>query len=270
MKPNTDLNCALLADDEPAPYQLFNATGSCSLVLVCDHASNHVPRNLNHLGLSPQTLDTHIAWDPGAAAVAQALATLLNAPLVMSNYSRLVIDCNRPPASPESIPVQSDNLWIPGNQNLSERDRKLRLDTIFNPYQQAIAQLLEQRKTTTALLSIHSFTPNLKGEHRPWQIGVAYFREALLAQALYTALESNTALQQGVLVQPGVKWMVGFNQPYRIEEEFDYTVPIQGEARGLPAAMVEIRQDTIGDNSAVEYWAERLAQAWSEARSAID
>lgn len=255
---------SLLAVDEPPAYRVVNATGTSPLVLVCDHASNRVPRSLQNLGLYPQTLSTHIAWDPGAEKVARALAGKLDAPLVVSNYSRLVIDCNRPPASSESIPEQSAGVWIPGNRNLSETERTLRLDNVFHPYQQAIAQLLQQRSTPTALLSIHSFTPTLNSEHRPWSIGVAYFRDARLAQLLYQAL------QQSGAAQPADEWQVGFNQPYAIEAEIDYTVPIQGETRGLPCAMVEIRQDEIGDDRAAEHWAELLAAAWNATRSVFN
>lgn len=255
---------SLLAADEPPAYRLVNTTGRSELVLVCDHASNRVPRSLKNLGLSPQMLGTHIAWDPGAEKIAWALADKLDAPLVLSNYSRLVIDCNRPPASPESIPMESAGVCIPGNRNLSADDRRLRLESVFNPYQKAIAQLLQARSVPTALLSIHSFTPNLLGVHRPWQIGVAYYRDARLARLLHSALlHSETA-------QSSENWKVGFNQPYAIEEELDYTIPIQCEMREIPCAMVEIRQDEIGDDCKVLHWAELLASVWGASRTVLD
>jgi predicted N-formylglutamate amidohydrolase len=146
---------------------------------------------------------------------------------------------------------------IPGNQNLSPDDKEQRRQSIFWPYQHAIAELLQWRKESTVLISIHSFTPNLNGEHRPWQAGVACYRDPRLARALYNLLQQDSELT------------VGFNQPYAIESAFDYTVPVQGEARGLLCAMVEIRQDGIASLAGAEGWAKRLAKAWNGAASAL-
>lgn len=224
------------------------------MVLVCDHASNRVPQRLQQLGLPDAALADHIAWDPGAAQVAMALAERLNAVLVMSGYSRLVIDCNRPLSSPQSIPEISAGVVIPGNQNLSATERDTRIQTLFIPYQRAIDDILQQRQDgVTALLSIHSFTPILNNTPRPWHMGVACYRHDTFARSLYSTLS-----------QPG-DVVVGFNQPYAIESEFDYTIPEQGEARGLPSAMIEIRQDGIDSPTAVQQWAQRLEnalQAW--------
>ena len=242
---------ALLSSDEPPPFTLVNPDAGSGLVLVCDHASNRVPRRLKQLGLDGEVLETHIGWDPGAALVARALSDRLDAVLVLSGYSRLVIDCNRPLSSPQLIPEQSAGVVVPGNQGLTSVDRDLRIQSLFVPYQSAISRVLEQHDRPTALLSIHSFTPNLNSEQRPWHIGVAFYRDDRLARALFNELQA-----------PG-DLTVGFNQPYSIETDFDYTVPVQGEMRGLPGAMVEIRQDMIGGLAAAEQWAERLARVWA-------
>lgn len=242
----------LLAPDEPPAFVVLNPDGKSRVVLVCDHASCRVPRSLGSLGLSLNDLHSHIGWDPGAACVAQALARKLDAPLLLSGYSRLVIDCNRPLHSPESIPEQVAGISVPGNQQLTFAERKLRVEALFNPYHRAIAFLLDQRQhRPTLLLSIHSFTPQLNGVQRPWQIGTACYRERWLAQSLYEKLQ-----QSGDL-------MVGFNQPYAIETEYDYTIPVQGEARGLPSAMIEIRQDGITSEAHAATWAIRIATACS-------
>ena len=115
---------ALLGDDEPAPFELINEGGLGNLVLVCDHASNRVPARLANLGLTRLQLASHIGWDSGAAAVSRRLSARLDAPLVLSNYSRLVIDCNRWPAAVDSIPASSDGIVIPGNVALSEEDAR--------------------------------------------------------------------------------------------------------------------------------------------------
>lgn len=243
----------LLAPDEPPAFITLNPEGKSHFVLVCDHASCQVPRGLDNLGIKVNELRSHIGWDPGAAQVAQGLAEKLDAPLIMSGYSRLVVDCNRPLQSPESIPAVVAGITIPGNQQLTSAERLLRVETLFNPYHQTIASLLIKRQhRSTLLLSIHSFTPQLNGKRRPWQIGVAYFRDRWLAQSLYEHFQ-----------KPG-DLIVGFNQPYAIEAEFDCTIPWQGESRGLPSAMIEIRQDGITNEALAESWIARIATACDE------
>ena len=248
---------ALLAQDEPPPFTVINPAGTSAAVLVCDHASNLVPRGLKGLGLNAKVLDSHIAWDPGAALVSKLLSNTLDAALVLSGYSRLVIDCNRPLESPESIPENSAGVCISGNQALTLTAKKQRIESLFLPYQHAIAQLLEQRSRPTVLISIHSFISELYGKKRPWQVGVAGYCDHRLARALYTALRQTDGL------------VVGFNQPYTIEEKFDYTLPIQGEESGLHCAMVEIRQDEIANIINAQNWAKRLANAWRMAEPVL-
>lgn len=241
---------SLLDATEPPAFEIVNAGGTSSAVLVCDHASNRIPRCMNDLGLNTQQLNDHISWDPGAADVTRALSELLDAPLLLSGYSRLVIDCNRPLQSPESIAAQSDGVIIPGNHNLSQENREQRIATFFQPYHQAIDQLLDaRRQQPTLLLSIHSFTPVMNGQARPWHMGVAYWHNQRLAERLHDAL-----IQRGDI-------NVGYNQPYPVEDAFDYTIPVHGEGRGLASAMIEIRQNEIQSPALAREWATRLAQA---------
>lgn len=245
---------SLFSTTEPAAFEVVNEQGKSNLVLVCDHASNRVPACLNKLGLSDAQLADHIGWDPGAAAVARLLAKTLDAPLVLSGYSRLIIDCNRPLASNELIPEQSAGILIPGNQNLSAYERDDRVQNLFIPYHDAVEALLDARllanpQTPALFLSIHSFTPFLFDEQRPWHIGVSHKNDDRFAKHLYNAL-----VQQGDII-------VGFNEPYPIEDAFDYSIPTHGEARGLPSAMIEIRQDGLTTQTGVERWAERIAKA---------
>ena len=242
---------SLLGPDEPPAVEMVNADGGSSVVLVCDHASNRVPRRLGNLGLNAAQLADHISWDPGAADVARHLSAHLDAPLVLSGYSRLVIDCNRPLGSAESIAEQSAGVPVPGNRGLSLAKRENRIDTLFRPYHDAIARLLDGRsQRPNLLLSIHSFTPMLNGQPRPWQIGVSYWHNREFA-----------AMLRAVLARSG-DFTVGFNEPYPIEADVDYTIPVQGEGRGLPSAMIEIRQDGIRTAEGVALWAERLAGAY--------
>ena len=242
---------SLLTPGEPPAVELVNADGGSSAVLVCDHASNRVPVRLGSLGLDPRQLADHIGWDPGAADVARRLSAHLDAPLLLSGYSRLVIDCNRPLCSEESIAQQSASVPVPGNRGLTAEQRGARVNTLFQPYHRAIARLLERRcKRPSVLLSIHSFTPILYGRRRPWQMGVSYWRDPRLAALMLRALS-----------QPG-DLVVGDNEPYPIDENTDYTVPLHGEGRGLPSVMIEIRQDGIRTEEGADAYAARLAEAY--------
>lgn len=252
---NSQTSPALLLATEPAAVEIFNPQGKRNLVLVCDHASNRVPECLQQLGLNDTQLADHIGWDPGAAAVARLLAQDLDAPLLLSGYSRLVIDCNRPLASSDLIPQQSAGVIIPGNQNLSLHARDQRIETLFIPYHQAIENLLAERTLKQVLrpimlLSIHSFTPFLFNQQRPWHIGVAHKSDSRFATHLYNALTQQQDIN------------VGLNQPYPIEDAFDYSIPVHGEARGLPSAMIEIRQDGLTTQAGIEQWAKRIALAY--------
>ena len=241
----------LQGEGEPDAFELINPEGRSELVLLCDHASNRVPARLNNLGLSDEQLTSHIGWDPGAALLAKALAARLDASLLLSNYSRLVIDCNRSPAAADSIPTSSDGTVIPGNAALSEEEAQLRRRSLFDPYHGALCQLLDARDTRpTRLVSIHSFTPSLAGIERPWSVGVCYRLDAAWAAQWLAALRSRLTDS------------VGDNQPYEIEQHIDYTLPVHGEARQLPGIMLEIRQDKLQDQDAVQRWSELTAQCW--------
>jgi predicted N-formylglutamate amidohydrolase len=246
----------LLDAAEPPAFEIVNAAGSGTAVLFCDHASNRIPRRLGSLGLDPAALQTHIAWDPGAAELARQLSARLDAPLVLSGYSRLVIDCNRPPDSPESIPPHSAGVAIPGNLVCDDQQRALRLHGLFQPYHGAIEQLLDQRAhRPSLLLSLHSFTPVLAGQHRPWSIGISHRRDRGLGALMLAALARDPLMQAS-------QTCIGDNQPYPIEDQFDYTLPVHGEGRGLANIMIELRQDGLRTSAETGAWAERLAVAF--------
>lgn len=246
----------LLMPGELPAFEIVNAQGASQLILVCDHASNRVPVGLNMLGLTQEQLGEHIGWDPGAADVARILAHKLDAPLVLSNYSRLVIDCNRPLNSPELIPEQSAGIIIPGNKMLSLAQKSQRIHELFLPYHQTIEQVIntrqlrERKSRPHTLLSIHSFTANLNGNQRPWHIGIAARNDERFAKALQHSLMAHGDIT------------VGFNQPYVIDDDFDYTLPKHAESRGLHNAMIEIRQDGLLLAEQLAHWADRIAQAY--------
>lgn len=235
----------------PPPVRALNAAGTSPFVLLCEHASRFIPATYQGLGLGEPDLSRHIAWDIGAARVAEALSAHLDAPLLLAGYSRLLIDLNRPPASETSIPRVSETTVIPGNADLSPEERQHRVGTYFDPFQAAVGQLLDARQQAgkpTAVIGIHSFTPVFKGFSRPWQAGILYRRSRAFGHGLAEALGGAAAA-------------IAENEPYSIDDESDYTVPVHGEARGLDAALVEIRQDLIADDAGADAWAHRLAAA---------
>jgi predicted N-formylglutamate amidohydrolase len=235
----------------PAPVRVLNGTGTSRYVLLCEHAARYIPEEYKGLGLAADDLTRHIAWDIGAANVAEALSTLLDAPLVMAGYSRLLIDLNRPIGSATSIPEVSENTVIPGNVALTPEERARRIALFFEPYQQAVGHLLDARRESarsTTIVGIHSFTPVYKGIARPWHAGILYRKASRFGHALAQALGG------------GAKF-IAENEPYQIEDDSDYTVPVHGEARGLDAVLVEIRQDLIADREGAASWAARLAAA---------
>jgi predicted N-formylglutamate amidohydrolase len=241
----------LLAADEPVPVTAYNPNGKSPFLLVADHAGNAIPRALGRLGVAEAECERHIAWDIGIAGLGRLLASALDATLIQQNYSRLVIDCNRPPGTPTSIPDISEHTPIPGNVGLNEASQAARVREIFLPYHERIDAELGRRRQAgrpTALIALHSFTPVYKGAQRPWHAGVLYNRDGRLAHRLMALLNA----EQGLFV--------GDNAPYFVSDASDYTIPVHAERRGLPHVAVEIRQDLISAEDGQRAWAERLAR----------
>ena len=230
--------------------EAVNEGGAASCVLLCEHASNRVPAEYGTLGLPEAELARHIAWDIGAAGLARRLSALLDAPLFLGGCSRLVIDLNRPLGTPTSIPTVSEATDIPGNRGLDVAERARRAAEWFTPFHDRVARHLDARAAAgrpAAVLGVHSFTPVYLGECRAWHAGVLYARAAAFGGAMVAALSADPSL------------VVGDNAPYRIEAEMDYTVPVHGDARGIDAALIEVRQDLLLTEAGQEDWAVRLA-----------
>lgn len=241
----------LLDAGEPPPVQVLREDGGSSIVLTADHAGRIIPRRLGVLGLPEGELTRHIAWDIGIAGVAERLSAALDAPAVLQAYSRLVIDCNRDPAVPSSIPELSEATAIPGNHGLSAGERAARRREVFDPYHARIAALLDARQAAgrrTVLVALHSFTPSYLGEGRPMHAALLYNRDPRLSHILLRLLRA----EQGLVV--------GDNAPYSVSDLTDYTVPVHAERRGLPYAEIEIRQDLIEHDDGQAAWASRFAR----------
>ena len=238
-----------IADDEPPAYELVNTEGRSRILLVCDHASPRIPRRLGGLGLAPEDLERHVAWDIGAAAVARRLSNVLDAPLALPGYSRLVVDCNRPLHEADAFATQSEDVVITGNLSLSEEEKTERAEAFFWPYHRALHDLVESRTAGEApplMVSVHSFTPVYHGEQRPWHIGLHHRWDSRGAEHALKALRAGGDLH------------VGDNEPYPLALDEDYTVPVHAERRGMPYLLFEIRQDMIDSDSGADAWAERL------------
>jgi predicted N-formylglutamate amidohydrolase len=251
----TDIANQLLGKGDRPPVHETNADGRSPFLLTCDHYGRVLPRALGDLGVAESELTRHIAWDIGIAGVAERLARMLEAHLVAQRYSRLVIDCNRPPTAASSIPRLSEATMIPGNEALSREAAETRRREIFDPYHQWIREIIDERLREgrpTVLVALHSFTPVYAGVKRPWHIGTLYHRDTTLPTLLLKALRA-----EGDLV-------VGDNEPYAVSDETDYTIPVHGEARGLINTGIEIRQDLIADADGQSQWAERLARILGE------
>jgi predicted N-formylglutamate amidohydrolase len=250
----------LLAADEPPPYIEVGRQGKSNFVIVVDHASRRIPRRLKDLGLAESELQRHIAWDIGAFGVARQVAAALDAPLLAQNYSRLVIDCNRDPKVPSSIPLRSEASEIPGNAALSEAERTARRVEIFEPYHRQVRALLDERAAAgrpTILVAQHSMTNIYHGVTREMHAAILYNRDRRFAGQVLDMLRR----------EPGL--VVADNEPYFVSDDTDYTIPIHGEARGLPHVEIEIRQDLVSDETGQAEWARRIAQALQNAELAM-
>ena len=241
---------SLLAPDEPAPFELIAAAGLRPLVLVCDHASNRIPKSLDGLGLNSDTLEDHIAWDVGAGAVTRLLSERLQASAVLGGYSRLVMDLNRDREDPTAFPEISDGVLVPANLGLSVAVRAERTRALFEPYHDTLRRLIQERTTTKqtpVMICLHSFTAYQHGVLRPWHVGILWDQDPRVAVPLMAALR-----------EPG-DIVVGDNQPYSGRHSADFTVDHHAETLGLAYGAMEIRQDLIEDESGQQRWADRLA-----------
>ena len=245
----------LLGPADVPPVGEYNDSGRSPFLLTCDHYGRLIPAVLGDLGLPESELKRHIGWDIGIAAVAEMLSKHLDAHLIVQRYSRLVIDCNRPPGVASSIPLISEATTIPGNEGITREAADLRRAQIFDPYHRRIDAIIDQRRhrgMPTILVSLHSFTPVYAGIARPWHIGTLYQRDKILPPLLLQLLRAEPDL------------VVGDNEPYAVSDETDYTIPVHAEARGLMNTGIEIRQDLISDQAGEKAWADRLARIFGE------
>lgn len=239
---STDNKNTLLSSAEPSPFYIQNAVSEAPVLLICDHASCRFPESLGDMGLDPFARRCHLAIDIGAGALTECLSDSLGVTAVLAQYSRLVIDCNRELLDPGAFLEYGDGIIVPGNRSLSLADKNARAEAIYKPYHNAIDQQIKRLMSIgppPAFISIHSFTPVLNGESRPWQIGILWDTDARLPEIF---LEEFRA----------AGYLTGDNEPYSGKAPQDYTVDHHAESIGLPHVGIEIRQDLIDDIEGVE------------------
>ena len=246
----------LLGPDDPPAFEVLNPEGTARFAILCDHASNRVPRALDNLGLPPAELERHIAWDIGAAAITRRLAAHFDAPAVLAGYSRLVIDCNRRLEDEQSILGSSDGTAVPGNRDLAERDAAARAEACFRPYHRACAAALdrvEARGEVPPVVMMHSFTPAMNGIRRPWHAGVLWDgKDGRMALPLLQALRARNGL------------LIGDNEPYNGASSHGYTMPEHAARHGRANVQIEVRQDLVAGEAGIERWSAILIEALTE------
>ncbi len=243
-----------LAESDPHPLEVVGERYRGQFFLTCEHAGRAIPSCLGDLGIGRREMDRHIAYDVGAEEVSRKLSDLLSAPLYIQRYSRLVIDCNRPARASDSIPEMSDGTVIPKNIGLCPQDREERYLLIHRPYHDAVKEALGRFVMLNGepiLLAIHSFTPVMRstGEAREYELGLLYNRDDRFARAMLEVVN---------LSYPEIK--AALNVPYTVDDLSDYTIPVHGEARGIPHVLIEIRNDLISNQAGQSRWADIISQ----------
>ena len=236
--------------------EIVRAEARGPVVLVCEHAAKAIPGEFDGLGLSAEAACSHAAWDIGARDVAVALAERLDAPLVAGTVSRLVYDLNRPPEAPDAVPAKSEVHEVPGNAGLDDAGRAARAKALHDPFHAELDRVIEGRETA-AIITIHSFTPVYRGVRREVELGFLYHSDARMAEAALAA-ERNCGMYRAAL-----------NEPYDATDGVTYTLRRHGEARGLPALMIEIRNDLVDTPEKARAMARHLEPALGAALAAV-
>jgi predicted N-formylglutamate amidohydrolase len=232
----------LLSGDEPSPFYTLNPLAEAPILLICDHASCRFPASLGDLGLDPFARRCHLAIDIGAGSLTEQLARSLGVTAVLAQYSRLVVDCNRQLMDPGAFLEYGDGILVPGNRNLHQAEKDQRAEAIYWPYHRAIDEQIKRLRAVgplPAFISVHSFTPVLNGEVRPWQVGILWDKDQSLSEIFVEEFRA-------------AGYLTGDNEPYSGKAPQDFTIDTHAEPLGMPHVGIEIRQDLIDDIHGVE------------------
>lgn len=259
LAPNLEAPPPLLGPADPAVAAIVNPGGRGPFFLLACHAGRAIPACLKDLGLDDRERARHIGWDIGAADISRGLARRLDAPAVLAGYSRLVIDLNRLPGAVDSIPEESDGTVVPANLGLDDDARARRVDAIFWPYHNLVADAFAARWNDgrpAALVAVHTFTPCLRGGNpRPWEAGILWNRDDRLAVPMIGHLR-------------GLGFQVGENEPYSGRDR-GFSMDYHAGDAGLPHVAIEVRQDLVDTPAGAERWAAILADTLEAALRAV-
>ena len=241
----------LLHADDPPPAEYLAPTQRPEILIICEHAGLAIPKRLDRLGFSSDfdLSQQHIAWDIGGASLSRKIADQLGAGLIWQNYSRLVIDCNRRPLSPQSIREESDHVPIPGNIGLSAAEKQARVDEIFQPYDNLCRREMA-RPEIKLVVCIHSFTAEMDGFSRPWHMSFLYRNGGVYARQMASFILAD---------DPDL--IIGFNEPYQVDDQTDWFVIQHAEPKGVPQVLIEVRNDQLRKDVDIDQWAKRLSDA---------
>ena len=233
------------------PYKVLNPKKTNNFIILCDHASYKIPKKYNKLGLSNCDLKKHIGWDIGALKVAKKISKNINNTLIYSGYSRLLIDCNRSLKSKGAFLTKSEDIKIPGNYNMSRKEKILRSKRYYFPYHNQIKKFINQSLKlgiVPSLVAIHSFTPVYRGKLRKWHVGILQRSDKRLSSLFIQDIKKNK------------KIILGINEPYKLDLPGDFTIPFFSESYGLPNVLIEIRQDLLLKDKSINYWSNLITK----------
>lgn len=247
----TDNPYPLIGPGDSPPFFDYNSPGASPVLLVADHASPFFPARMNQLGLADWVLERHVAWDIGSDKLAKFLADSLDAPLVLAGFSRLIVDPNRKIEDSSAFAKISDGIAIPGNMDLGDEQKALRVQSFFKPYHDRITQQLDQftaNGVVPAMIAVHTCSPVFDRIVRPWHIGIMWDKDPRIPVPLIRHFEN----QEGICV--------GDNEPYSGRHPNDYTIDHHAEPAGLPHVGLEVRQDLVDTEEGAREWAGILAR----------
>ncbi len=245
----TNLTESLVTDEPSALVE--NIDGKSDVILISEHAGRQLPGFIGSLDLDENIMSSHIAWDPGAAALSRLLSNLLDAPLIMQRYSRLVYDCNRSFDEFDAIAEVSDEVIISKNKDLSMSQRQHRYDLVYQPFYEAINKIIKNRANQgrrSVIVTVHSFTPVFKGQQRSVELGVIHDSDPRLADAVL------------LQAQQDQDYHAARNQPYSPQDGVTHTLITHGIKNSLLNLMFEVRNDLIADAESQQQWAQRLSR----------
>jgi len=251
------LQTSKLQADKGEVAIVANKDGASPFVVVCEHAGLEIPTALGDMGMSAADLRSHVAWDPGAAQVAELVAYGLDGTLVKQRYSRLVYDCNRPPSSDDAMRVVSEQTQIPGNRDLSKQEKQWRTENIYEAFHACVSQQLDKRDDPV-LVTVHSFTPVYHGVRRSVDVGILHDNDARLADAVLSVAK----FDGGISVQR--------NEPYGPEDGVTHTLKLHSEKRQILNVMIEIKSDLIENEKDQQHYALQLVEAIKNAVGVIN